>query len=555
MSIKYIVRLWVLCSAVSGLMAAQVQPRTLISPINNKPFDVNIVPFDMQTFRDESANSPANMGIDSDGCRHHAGFSEYEHYIVSCPFSFFSAVSVEWNERSGRFTQPLSKDFVSWVRSSKGLNTEWVTARNQKFKTEQKLARLRGEDAGPVNEFVMKQNQIGIDRQYEYALRCYAKRGARSAFMAKVALTAAWAVRVHLNRQLSDPDLEGGVREVNARAERHIKENEAFDLKKWHGIYTNIFKGSGLSNEGYFIAGTTLLGLETRMGGFEECDEILEAMGKRFQKVEHGEKLRGITRERRSMLGAYRKFLDAAVVSFAMAIANEEIRRSQLPTTMIAVAEGLRRTNHIDQAIDWYLAIDNMDETEPALRKSIEEMGKAPAPHAPTLVHIGWQAHQRALELIKKMPGREMVISGPDSHLLNAIVELKLGTSEHVNQHWEPTTGAHVKELELMMSELGKALVNYEYKLEYWPDQLGNLWDDGAIPDWNRFNRFRCPVTGSPFRYEKPKISRKAMPKNTVLIACTRPVATANGPRYLNYLVNNSLVWSEQPLQTNTRAP
>ncbi len=544
-----------LCLLVSGLFAAQVQPRTLISPITNKPFDVNIIPFRAKDFVNQATNSPANMGIDADGCRHHSGFSEYDHYIVTCPYTYFTAVSVEWNERTGRFTQPLDAKFKKWVRSGKGLHTDWINDRNQKYKTYQQIQRAKGEPVAPINEFVIPQDQIAIDKKYTFALRSYSQRNARSAFMAKVSLTAAWAIRVHLNRQLSDPDLEAGVKEVNAKIARHIDEGEAFNLDKWHKLYRNLFHNTSLSNEAYFISGSTLLGLELRKGSYAECGEVIEKMQKRFSKLEKGEKLRGITRERKRMLGTYRTFLDSAVVYFAKAIADEEIRRSQLPTTMIAVAEGLRRTNHIDQAIDWYLAVDNMDETEPALRKSIKEQGLAPAPHAPTLVHIGWLANKRVDELMKLSPGRERVIKGPESKLLNAIVNQKLGLAVHKNPNWEPVVGANVKELEIMLNELGKALIDYEFRLEMWPDNLGNLWDDGAIPDWNRFNRFRCPVTGAPFNYAKPKTKREKLPTKTVLIACSRPVETAKGPRYLNYLANNSLVWTEKPLQPATRAP
>ncbi|NRA39306.1 MAG: hypothetical protein HRU15_14265, partial [Planctomycetes bacterium] len=88
------------------LHAAHMQPREIVSPIVGKTFTVNLVPFDSDN-RDSLNNMPANMGVDSDGCRHHAGLSEYDHYIVTCPFTYFSAISVEWNERNGRFTQPL----------------------------------------------------------------------------------------------------------------------------------------------------------------------------------------------------------------------------------------------------------------------------------------------------------------------------------------------------------------------------------------------------------------------------------------------------------------
>ena len=418
----------ILCLCLSvELTAASVQRRTLTSPITNKPFEADVVPLTALNYRNEAGDSPANMGIDADGCRHHSGFSEYNHYVISCPYSFFTAVSVEWNERTGRFTQPLTKDFVKWLRSGDGLNTPWINARNRKFKTAQAIARAQGKSIGPVTEFVIPQDQIGIDSKYEYAMRCYDQRNARDAFMAKIALTGAWAIRVHLNRQITDPDLEGGVKEVNAKIERHIEEGEAFNLKKWHKVYRNIFKSSSLSDEGYFIAGSALLGLELRIGTYKECDQVIADMQKRFQDVKHGEKLRGIVRERKRMLDQYRRLLDASIVYFARAIANEEIRRVQLPTTMTAMAEALRRLNYTNQAIDWYLAIDNMEETDPELRKTIVEMGKAPAPHAPSLVHIGWQAHQRVQGLIKKIPGREEKVTGDDAPLLNAIVNQGLG--------------------------------------------------------------------------------------------------------------------------------
>ncbi|NRA39474.1 MAG: hypothetical protein HRU15_15140 [Planctomycetes bacterium] len=427
-------------------------------------------------------------------------------------------------------------------------------ARNRKFKVAQHVARLQGKEIGGIDSFVIPQDQVGVDNKYTYALRCYAKRGARDAFMAKVSLTAAWAMRVHLNRQLSDKDLAGGVKEVNDRINRHIDEDEEFDLEKWHKIYGDIFHNANLSNEGYFVVASSYLGLELRVGGHAKCDEILGKMSNRFADMKHGEKLRGITRERRRVLKEYRKFLSESTFSFAKAISKEEIRRSDLPTTMLAVAEGLRRSGSAEEAIDWYLAIANLDETEPELRETIRKEKRAPSPHASFYVHIGWKADL----MIEKMTHgrvRELIIQGRDSFLLNAIVNEDLGTPEHKNPNWKPVTGGSIKELEFMINELGKSVIEYEFRLGKWPQSLGELWSVGVIPDWNRFNRFHCPVSGMPFMYTAQTKVRENIAKKTVLVRTSQAIATNQGPRYLNYLVNNTLVWTEAPVAVGQVVP
>ena len=78
-----------ICGTVS---ATQLQDATLVSPIMNRPFPVQRT----HTYKQFGTDQPADMGVDDDTCRHHSGISEYDMYIATCPYTLFSALSVEW---------------------------------------------------------------------------------------------------------------------------------------------------------------------------------------------------------------------------------------------------------------------------------------------------------------------------------------------------------------------------------------------------------------------------------------------------------------------------
>ena len=547
--------LLLLCGVGSALSAMQAQPRVFISPIVHKPFEASIVPFTKETFHKEMGVNAVNMGIDDDGCRHNSGFSEYDYYIVCCPYSLFSAVSSEWDERSKKFTVPLDAGFVDWVLSDAGMGATWKIVQERNIRVMQQIAAAQNKVPMDPKDFVLEQEEISVIDKYKYALRCYAKRGARPAFMAKIALTAAWSIRVHLNRQLTDPDLLGGVSELNTRIGQHVDEDKSFNIQKWLIIYENV-RTKKLSDEAYLVASCAQIGLELRLGNHDACRKILDAMRQRFSALPQDHKLRLVLRERQSFINTYRDFIDASVISFVRAIAGEEVRRAQLPVTMIAIAEGFRRSGQIDNAIDWYLAVDHLPETDRERRLALKAAGKKPVDSDSSAFHFAWKAMDKLEQLMSLNPEREARIIGEDSKLLHAIVTKNLGTSRHKNPDWRPTTGAPIEGLEALLDHMGKSLINYEFRLGRWPSTLGQLWDDGAIADWNRLNRFHCPVTGAAFAYAAPKFAReKLFNPRTVLIASRQAVETADGRQFLNYLANDTLYWSASLMQPGDHAP
>ena len=147
-------------TAWSQVAATQLQDATFLSPMLNRPFPVKIVPVRSADF---GTNQPADMGTDDDTCRHHSGISEYDLYITTDPYTLFSALSVEWDERAGRFVSPLTPEFKQWVRSKDGFNTEWVELRNRVHKRLTKLGRMPdGRPVPAANDFVMSQQDLSL---------------------------------------------------------------------------------------------------------------------------------------------------------------------------------------------------------------------------------------------------------------------------------------------------------------------------------------------------------------------------------------------------------
>ena len=260
--------------------AMQVQTMTLISPITGQRFDVLGVPADQAAV----ASDLADLGADEDGCRHTSGPNDYDYFVATCPFSYFSALTVEWDQRTGRFREELPPDMKDWV--IKTFNTDWQLDHSRSYTTNSQTLRLQGQPVPDRKDFVMPQTGLPIEKKYRLALQCYGYRGARASVVAKIALTGAWAIRARLNVPLGNQAIDGGYEEVNERLSGKVKPGEAFVLAKWLPLYREVFEKASLTDEGYLVAGLTLFGLELRDGGLAPARKILEDMSERFARSE-----------------------------------------------------------------------------------------------------------------------------------------------------------------------------------------------------------------------------------------------------------------------------
>lgn len=532
----------------------------LVSPITGKPFPaVGVPPSPAE------GTVLADMGSDDDGCRHSSGQCEYDFYVATDPTSYFTALTVEYDPRAGNFRSSLSNDFKDWVL--KTFNGQLQFDIDSTFKRVKESAAVRGEPPPDRANFQMKQPDIPVEMRYWLAYECYKKRNASPATLAKLALNGAWALRVTMNvPPPSATFLADGFAEVNDLIARKIKDGEAFDFVKWLAVYKEIFAEKRLTNEGYLVAGYVYFGLALRDGDRALCDDILTRMTERF-KDEEKDRLRGLVRERRRLfhdqarsmktrgifsetrgVSSYISFLTYAADNFIQAVAAEDFNRGSLPVNMFATAECLRRIGAKPRAMDWYLALAGMPETQPGIRDSLRAQGKFPTGDAPLALQLGW----RADAAIKRMTDEGLVHAGkpigPDAGLLNAIVNDGLGTSTYVNPAWKPVTGQTMQDLTVIMDQTAKAVLDFAFRRNEWPKALGDLWDHGCVRDRNRLNRFHCPVTGKPLAYQEPKLTVKNINPFMVLIAATEAVPTNQGPRYGAVLANLSLVWSDQPI-------
>ena len=224
--------LW-LAMAVLALPAAQIEPRQVTSPMTGQPFHIDEVPVTSGGQRVLGKASSADMGTDSDGCRHDSGASEYDYYIATCPYTYFSALSVEWRP-DGRFASALAPELKQWLTGPNGFHTEWVTDRERYYKRATTMAKAQGGTLPPRDQWVIPQGMIEVSKRYRFALECYAKRGAPPSMMARIALNGAWAVRVDMNRPLVDSRLKGGIEEVNLRLQRYVSGDQGFELETWY---------------------------------------------------------------------------------------------------------------------------------------------------------------------------------------------------------------------------------------------------------------------------------------------------------------------------------
>ena len=532
--------------------ALQVQEMTIFSPITGQKFEILGVPAEQQAVTDL-----ADMGADDDGCRHTSGPSEYDYYVAVCPFSFFAALTAEWDQRSGRFREELPPELKDWVL--KNFNTDWQLEFNRSYSVFQQSARMQGQQIPERKDFILSQQGIPIEKRFKLALQCYEKRGARAVVLGKIALTGAWALRSRLNVPVGNQALDGGYEEVNELLAKDVKPGESFSLVKWLPTYRRIFEGASLTDEAYFIAGTTYFGLQLRDGDMEGARKTLDLMSERFSKNEKpaGELLRGLVRERKRTVDEYANLLSLAVSNLMTAVINEEFPRVRLAPNMFAIAECLRRSGRpgtTEQAMDWYLALAKMPESQPRLRADIKAQGKAPGADAPLAVSLGWLADRQIERLTAAGVVHPDEISGRDKRLLSAIIYEDFGSANYVNPGWKARTDGNQQDCALVLNLVGQATMDFAFRKSVWPKSLDELWEQDVIKDRNRVNRFRCPVTGERLMYKPLAGDVSAASPRTVVVCTARPVPTNQGLRYGAYLANNQLLWTAEPLQAGTVA-
>ena len=513
----------------------------LWSPITGRPFYASVTPLN------QSDTTLSDMGADDDGCRHSSNRVEYARYVVTDPTSYFSALSSEWDDKSGRFVQPLTPEFKQWV--DRTFNGKLVTDVQNAFSNEQKVRAAQNQPPLDRDKFVMGQEVISVERRFDYAIQCYERRGARSAVLAKLALTGAWSTRARFQLPISDPRLAGAFEEVNDKVVRQIKDGERFNLEKWYGIYRDIFAKADLKPSAYLVAGQVAFGFAARVGDRKQGEEIIEKLTERFKANRENNDgfdfQRGIVRTLKRQHIDYLQLLDRSARDFRRAIAEEEFTRAKLPEVVLAVAECLRRSGNTKDAVDWYLCLAQMGETQPKLRADIRAEDKAPGPSAPYHVQLGWMADRHLAALAAAGVTHAEVASGSDKGLINAILFEGLGTLEFTNPNWQPRTGADAQDSAFVLDLIGKGVLVHHVRFGEWPASLGELWIKDIHHDRNRINRFHCPVTGAPYTYTQLTGEQAA---KTVLVATRDPLQTKDGKRFIGYLANNSVVWSETAL-------
>ncbi len=545
---SFVHALALLALAGADLAAVQMQDVRLISPINGKPFSALVVPM-TGAARIEDDTTLADMGADDDGCRHSSGINEYDYYIATCPYSYFSALTVEWDSRdarNGRFLGEISPEIKAWV--DKEFNSDRQLERENAFKLADRQAKATGKLPPEHAGFVMSQQAIPLHRKYFNALKCYEKRGARSAVLAKIALTGSWALRVGFDQPISSDQLAGGIQEINDRIARHIQDGDSFDLKKWTEVYGRIFsKPEVKTNEAILIAGLVYHGFLVRAGEHRQANAVLDRLHARFEKISQGvELLKSLVRERRESYRRYRILTDLAATKFIEAIRQEEFSRPRLPEVLLVVAESLRRSDRLADAAQWYLCLGQMPETQPKLRADIRAEGKAPSVEAPYHLQLGWIADQQLARLAELGVTVSDVPQGGYAPLLNAILFEGFGNPEFKNPAWKPIKDATQKECLMILSQVGKSVLEYKLRLGDWPSSLDDMWMRDLVRDRNLYNRFHCPVSGEELLYDRQSGEVK---QRTALLCTPTAIATSQGPRYGAYLANDQVVWSEQPIK------
>lgn len=530
-------------ASLSALPAMQYQDLDLISPLTGAHF-----PAVGPMAQPGGAPAPADMGVDVDGCRHSSGPCEYDYYVVVDPFTYFGALTSEWDARSGKFLSgEVRKDIADWLAKEFGGEREidW----NHAFQGAIQVARNTGAQPPDRSTFVVPQTAIPVDKRYRLALASYEKRGARNLILAKIALTGAWALRCRAQVPIAHPQLAGGFEEVNARVGKNYKDGETFDVAKAMGIYRKVVDDDGLSREGYTVAALALFGFHLRDGDLEACRADITKALDRLGKDDKPDMLRGLVRDRKKLLEDHNKLLNIANERFILALRNEEVVRSRIPEVMLVVAESFRRLGNNERAADWYLALGKLPETQPSARAELHFQGKDKALPAdkPYHVQLGWIADEGFDRLRKAGISNAGEIAGSDKGLLLAILNEGLGTAAYSNPGWRPATGATPAETGQVLNMVGMAVLDHAYRLGSWPKSLGELWEHEIIRDRNQVNRFCDPSSGKAMVYREPPGDFSHLDKATVLVATGAPVDTPQGPRYGAFLANMKIAWSETP--------
>ncbi|TVR43633.1 MAG: hypothetical protein EA402_09265 [Planctomycetota bacterium] len=529
------------------VMGLSVEKRTLICPITNRPFQADIIPArtGSEVYR---GVAEADMGTDSDGCRHTSGISEYALFVVTSPWSYFSALSIEWDER-GRFRGFLPQGFSEWIRGRDGFNSELVMDRGARWRSANERARAAGEPAiPPLADWEMPQSAMPVEQRYRLAIASYVRRRFPSSTIAKVALNGAWAVRMQMNRPIFHARLAGGYEEVDHRLQRHVTPGEEFNLEKWVAVYRDIFHNARLTDAGFFVAGNTYLGLQLRVGDMEGVMNTLDRLQNRFanQNRDGFDALRVLVRGQRTLITqSYIPFLEQAGMYFKRAMGNEEIPRPRLPEAVLAVAESHRRLGQNQSAMAWYTTLARMSETQPQIRREIRAAEAVPNSQAPYLLMLGWRADEQIAALRRQGVEYHEDPVGPDAELTRVIIHQGLGSENFTNPRWEPVIGGDRSASERLLDLTGKAVLDYHFRVGTWPNSLDSMWVDGYVRDRNAMNRFHCPVSGERFRYLPVP---DPAPPNTVLVATAKPVPGSDGPRYGVFLANNTIRWVEEPM-------
>lgn len=537
-------RILLVLALACALHALQLQDVELISPTEDGRRFIAVVPAGKTT-----APGPADMGTDVDGCRHSSGPCEYDYFVVVDPFSYFAALSSEWDQRSGRFASEIPREVIEWARK------EWNSDReidwNQAFQYTLQVARATGNQPPDRAQFVIAQNSIPVEKRYRLALAAYQKRGARHAVLAKIALTGAWALRVRLQLPVSHPSLAGGFEEVNSRIASKIKDGETFDLPKWTEAYRQVVDRDGLTREGYCVAASALFGFLMRQGDNTACRELLAKAGERLgqDKDDKPDMLRGLIRDRKRVMDDHHRLLGVAAEQFTAALRAEEFVRQRIPIVLLTVAEAYRRSGNLERAADWYTALARLPETQPAVREALRNEGRQRAlpEDKPTSVQLGWIADEQLQLLRKAGLAHAGEFIGPDRGLLVAVVNEGLGTAAYNVPGWKPVSGANANDCARVLDQVGKAVLDHAFRLGAWPKNLGELWESEVLRDRNQVNRFHCPASGKPFTYAVPPGNLENIAPTTVLVATSAPVETPQGPRYAAFQANTKLAWLEQP--------
>jgi hypothetical protein len=526
---------------VCGLHAMQLQDIELISPVTGERF-IAVVP----AGNPGAAPTRADMGTDVDGCRHSSGVNEYDYYVVVDPHSYFAALSSEWDQRTGRFQSELPQPVIDWVR--KEFEPEREVDVNHAFQYQVQLARGTGQAVPERKGFIIPQNSIPVEKRYRLALSAYERRGARSAVTAKIALTGAWALRARAQMPIAHQSLAGGFEEVNARISRQIKDGEAFEMSKWLDIYKGIFEKDGMTREGYTIAATALFGFALRDGDPVVLRDIVTRSLERLGKDDKPDLMRGVMRDRKRLADDHHRLLGVAAERFIAGLQAEEFVRPRIPEVLLVVGECFRRIGVPERAMDWYLALARLPETQPAAREALRNEGRQRSLPAdrPYHVQLGWIADEQRERLAKQGVAHPGEIAGQDRALLTAILNEGLGTATYNAPGWKPRSGGTATDSAIVLDLVGKGVIEHAFRLGGWPKSLGELWETEVVKDRNRVNRFHCPATGKELLYVMPPGDIANIAPSTVLVATSAPVETREGPRYGVFQANARVVWVEQ---------